>query len=123
MKAEDHLKTDKSAREIVLYFLRALNDEDFAAAKKQADDEMIFAGVMGTRNGAEAYFNDMAHMKLKYAIKKVFADGDDVCVFYDITMAGLSIFSCGWYHVKEEKIDSIKVIFDPRPLLEQSAKK
>jgi hypothetical protein len=56
-------------------------------------------------------------MKLKYDIKRVFSDGDDVCIFYDIEMGNTTIFSCGWYHVIDGKINSIRVIFDPRPLL------
>lgn len=106
-----------NAGEVVLDFLKAMNTEDFAAARICTTDDMQFEGVMGSRDGAEAYFNDMQHMKLKYNIKRLFADGDDVSVFYDIAMSGKNIFSSGWYHVKDGKINSIKVLFDPRPLL------
>jgi hypothetical protein len=78
--------------------------------------------VMGSRDGADAYIKDMEKMKFKYAVQKTFAEGDEVCLFYDITMSGTKIFSCGWYTVKEGKITKFKVIFDPRPLLEKSNK-
>lgn len=58
----------------------------------------------------------MKKMKLKYDIKKTFADNDDVCLFYEIAMGDVTIFACGWYHVENNKISSFKVIFDPRPL-------
>ncbi|AYL96926.1 nuclear transport factor 2 family protein [Mucilaginibacter celer] len=106
-----------SANDIVLSFIKALNDEDFAEARKCASDDLKFIGVLGERDGAEAYFTDMERMKLKYDIKRVFSDGDDVCIFYDIDIGGKTIFSSGWYHVAEGKINSIRVIFDPRPLL------
>jgi hypothetical protein len=65
----------------------------------------------------------MKKMKFKYDIKKTFVDGEnDVCLFYDINMGGVTIFSCGWYHLEKGKIKSFKVIFDPRPLLEHSEK-
>ncbi|MEO3404645.1 nuclear transport factor 2 family protein [Mucilaginibacter sp. CAU 1740] len=106
-----------NANDIVLSFIKALNDEDFAAARKFAADDLKFIGVLGERDGAEAYFTDMERMKLKYDIKRVFSDGDDVSIFYDIDMGGKTIFSSGWYHVVDGKINSIRVIFDPRPLL------
>jgi len=56
-------------------------------------------------------------MKLKYDIKKVFQDENDVCLIYDIDMSGTTIFSVGWYYVKYSKIATIKVVFYPRPLL------
>jgi hypothetical protein len=57
-------------------------------------------------------------MRLKYDVKKVFVDGDDVCVFYDLTLSGAALFTRGWYQVEDGKIRSLKVLFDPRPVLE-----
>ncbi|HTD97756.1 MAG TPA: nuclear transport factor 2 family protein [Mucilaginibacter sp.] len=113
---------ESDAKQIVTAFINALNDEDFETAKRYMSHDLLFVGVMGTRNGGDAYMNDMEKMKFKYNIKKSFADGDDVCLFYDIDMGGKTIFSCGWYQVEEGKIKSFKVVFDPRPLLEQADK-
>lgn len=107
------------AKKIVLSFIEAMNNEDFKKAREYVNDNLEFAGVMGTRNGAESYFKDMEKMKFKYDIKKAFEDGDDVCLFYDINMSGKIIFSSGWYKLMNGKISSFKVIFDPRPLLEK----
>jgi hypothetical protein len=111
------------AREVVLSFVQALNEEDFAAARERIDDNMSFVGVLGTRSGAESYIKDMERIKLKYDIKKVFVDGLDVCLWYDIQMGGVSVLTSGWYHVVDGKIQSLKVVFDPRPVLEQPPKK
>ena len=112
-------------KDIVLSFLMAMNQEDFKEARKYVSDDMKFIGVMGTRDSADAYFKDMEHMKLKYDIQKVFQDEEteEVSVFYDITMSGRKIFSSGWYKIKDEKIESFKVLFDPRPILEAAPKK
>ncbi|QKJ31338.1 nuclear transport factor 2 family protein [Mucilaginibacter mali] len=107
-----------NAGETVTAFLKALNNEDFQQARQYASDDIQFEGVMGSRDGADAYFADMEKVKLKYHIKRLFADGDDVAVFYDIDMGGKTIFSSGWYHVNDGKISWFKVLFDPRPLLE-----
>jgi len=123
MNSKNHtagIETD--AREVVISFIKALNSEDFKTARTFADEDIKFIGVLGTRNGADAYFKDMEHMKLKYEIKKIFVDNNDVCLFYDINMSGKNIFSSGWYHVENGKINWFKVIFDPRPVLEASGK-
>ena len=110
------------AKEVVLAFINALNNEDFITAAHCLDKDMIFDGVLGHRDGAESYLNDMKKMKFKYKIQKAFEDGNDVCLLYDIDMSGISIFTCGWYHLQNGKIKSFKVVFDPRPLLEKPGK-
>jgi limonene-1,2-epoxide hydrolase len=115
------IQQDINAKEVVLSFIEALNDSDFDGARSHVDDNLIFQGVMGSRQGADDYFRDMKKMKFKYAVQKVFEEGDDVCVWYDITMSGKQIFSAGWYKVEDGKIMSFKVLFDPRPLLEQAS--
>lgn len=111
----------KNAKELVLACVQAINREDFDLARRCVSDDMSFVGVMGSRQGGDAYFHDMRRMRLKYDVKKVFADGNDVCLFYDLAMSGTTIFGCGWYQVRDGKISSLKVIFDPRPLLERKA--
>jgi hypothetical protein len=111
------MTTTGNAKNTVMSFIKHMNEEDFTAARKFTDDGLKFDGVMGSRDGADAYFQDMERMKFKYHILKTFADGEDVCLLYDITMSGITIFTCGWYRVEHNKITSIKVVFDPRPLL------
>jgi hypothetical protein len=124
MNDENHSDpANNSVKEIVLSCINALNNEDFKTAKSYVSDDMTFEGVLGSRNGADAYFNDMEKMKLKYDIIKAFVDGDDVCLLYNLQMSGLTLFGCGWYHVNDGKINSLKVVFDPRPVLELSQKK
>lgn len=109
----------QTAKDVVLTFLTALNEEDFETAAACLAEDMVFDGVMGKRNSAEAYITDMKKMKYKYDIQKTFEDGNDVCVLYDIDMSGkATIFTCGWYQVIHGKIKKLKVVFDPRPLLE-----
>jgi hypothetical protein len=112
------MSSEKSAREVVLACVEAINQEKFALARQYVSDDLSFVGVLGSRQGADAYFNDMERMRLKYDVKKVFADGQDVCLFYDLAMSGTTLFVCAWYQVEDGKIRSLKVIFDPRPLLE-----
>ncbi|MBE9463933.1 nuclear transport factor 2 family protein [Dyadobacter subterraneus] len=118
-----HKTSDNKAREVVLAYIKALNDEDFEAARKLVNHDLTFDGVLGKRDGADAYFKDMEKMKFKYKVHKVFSDGNDVCLFYDVDMGSATALTSGWYHLKYGKISSLKVIFDPRPILEASNKK
>ncbi|WP_316801949.1 nuclear transport factor 2 family protein [Pedobacter nototheniae] len=108
---------EHNTKVVVLDFLNALNAEKFDLAKEQLDENMTFKGVMGERTGATHYIDDMKKMKFKYNIQKLFVDGHEVSVFYDINMGDKTIFASGWYVLEHEKIKSIKVLFDPRPLL------
>jgi hypothetical protein len=49
--------------------------------------------------------------------KKTFVDGDDVGLLYGMvtnTPVGTALI-CEWYHVRGDKIGSVRVVFDARP--------
>jgi hypothetical protein len=73
------------AKEVVLKLGRAINDESFQQARRYVSDDMKYVGPFGSRIGAEAYLQEIEHLRLKFDIHKIFADGNDVCVMYDIT--------------------------------------
>lgn len=102
---------------IVQGFLTALNNEDFAKARTFLSDDMKFIGVMGSRDDANTYIEDMKKMRFKYNIQRIFADEKGVAVFYDINMGKETIFAAGWYEIENKHIKTFKVLFDPQPLL------
>lgn len=109
-----------TAKEVVLAFLEAMNRSDYKEARSYVEEGLKFEGVLGSREGAEVYFKDMQRMRFRYDLQKVWADKEDVGLFYEINMSGTFVPTFGWYNVKEGKIVSIRVLFDPRPVLEQS---
>lgn len=112
------MASERIAREIVLPCIDAVNREEFKVARQYLGDDLSFDGVLGCRRGADAYLLDIKRMRVRDDVKKAFAEGDDVCLLYDLAISGTTIFVCGWYHVKLGKIRSLKVVFDPRPLLQ-----
>jgi hypothetical protein len=110
-----------SAKEVVMACIKALNAGDFETARTYVNDDMEFDGILGSRHGADAYFQDMQKMRLKYHVRKAFEDGNDVCLLYDLEISGKTIFGCGWYRLAQGKISHLKVVFDPRPLLDQQS--
>jgi len=111
----------QSTKGVVLSFIDALNTENFEEARKYIADDLSFVGAMGTRQGGDTYINDMKGLLLKYNISKTFVEEDDVCLIYNIRFRNLNepIYSCGLYRLENGKIKSIRVVFDPRPLLQR----
>src|SRR5690348_5737177 len=119
-----------NAKELVISYLKALNDQDFKAARSHSKDDMTFLAPIASHSSADAYLDGNEQLRSKYGIekvlyevKKVFVDGDDVCVFFDFTIGSATLFASGWFHVANGKISSIRVVFDPRPIVELSSKK
>jgi limonene-1,2-epoxide hydrolase len=104
-------------KEVVLGFGKALNDGNYEAARRYVSDNMSYVGPFGSRDGAEAYLHEMKRVHLKFHVLKIFADKKDVCVLYDISVSGITLFACGWFQVEAGKVRSMRVTFDPRPLL------
>ncbi|MGH9988602.1 MAG: nuclear transport factor 2 family protein, partial [Nitrososphaeraceae archaeon] len=61
----------------------------------------------------------MHQASYKFDLKKIFIDGNDVCVFNDVIAGSITLFACGWYHIENQKIHTLKLIYDPRPLLQK----
>lgn len=100
-------------------FIQYLNEENFDKAESCLDPGFKFIGVLGKREGASVYITDMKQMKFKYKILKAFTSGEDVCFWYTIDMGEKEVEASGWYQIKDGKIHTLKVLFDPRPLLKE----
>jgi hypothetical protein len=105
------------AKEVVLGLGKALNDETFEIARRYVNDDMKYVGPFGSRVGAEAYLQEIERLRLKFDIQKIFADDKDVCALYDVSVSGITVFACGWFQIEAGKVTSLRVTFDPRPLL------
>ena len=120
------MESKNSSKDVVLSFLKTLNSGDFKTAGNYiAEDVSFFAPDGAPVSGAKAYFDGLKPLGLSYVLKKVFADGSDVCIIYDISFskpAAVTLFACGLYSVVNGKISSIRVIFDPRPLFNNPKK-
>jgi hypothetical protein len=120
MQVNEH---DIKSKEIVLEFLEALNRKEFKSARSYVSDKVTYMAPLNTFNGAEPYFKYVEHLNLpKLDIKKVFIEGsNDVCVLWEVNYSSppSPIFVSAWYQVHDGKISSMKLVFDPRPLLQQ----
>jgi limonene-1,2-epoxide hydrolase len=103
--------------EVVLSLGKALNDRDFKAARSFVHDEFEYVGPFGSRNGAEAHLKEIQRLGLAFDIKKISADGNDVCALCAITVPGMSrlsvatggLFACGSFQIQNGKVSSLRV--------------
>src|SRR5215510_3845554 len=109
-----------SAKEIVERYKAAMGSGDFTAARALLHDGLAFHGPIDTFSRADDYVaasKRLANIIQRSDVKKVFVDGDDVCVLYDMvtnTPAGTA-FIAEWYQVRGGKIASLRAVFDARP--------
>jgi predicted SnoaL-like aldol condensation-catalyzing enzyme len=107
-------------KETVMAYQRSLGDSDWIKARSYLKDDMKFHGPLAKYDEPEPYIEDLKglhHIVKGVEMRKVFQDGNDVCLLYDMitdTAAGTA-FICEWYRVDDEKISSIRVVFDARP--------
>jgi limonene-1,2-epoxide hydrolase len=104
-------------KHIIGKFVKALNDENFQLARKYVKDDIKNSNPVSSHDNAEAYFEELARLRLKFKMHKIFADGNEACVLYDVTASGITLFACGWFQVDDGKVSSLRVVFDPTPLL------
>ena len=109
-----------NAAEIVQSFKQALAKGDVAAARKLLHDNLSFRGPIDAFDKPEPYLealNKLQPIVQRIDVKKMFVDGNDVCMLYDMVTnspAGTA-FVAEWMHVKGDKIASIRTVFDARP--------
>lgn len=104
-----------NAREIVMSYIQALDQRDFAAAREYLQESVFIRGPGGEAfRSPDDFLRMMEQQRGRYDIKKVFVDGADVCLLYDFVTEKVTVLFCSWYQVKVGKIASIQTIFDPR---------
>jgi hypothetical protein len=109
-----------SAKEIVEQYKTAMGRGDFTAARHLLHDDLLFEGPIDTFNRADEYLEAskrLATIIERIDVKKMFADGNDVCVLYEMvtnTPAGTA-FIVDWYQVRGAKIGALRAVFDARP--------
>ncbi len=116
----------RNAKEVVLEYLAAVNRKDFKSARSYVNENVSYRGPtgMGSFDNAESYLKYLEHLVtngLYLDVKKVFLDGNDVCEFHEVNLhtQPVPLLVCMWFHVDEGKINSIRIVYDPRPYLQE----
>ena len=106
--------------DVVERFTSAWTSKDFQTARALLSDGLDFKGPIDTFDNADAYMaaiQRLAEIVNGIETRKLFVDGQDVCVIYDMitaTPAG-TVPIAEWHQVRDGKIARIRVYFDSRP--------
>jgi hypothetical protein len=105
-------------RQVAEGFFDASTSKDFERARRLLHD-VSFEGPIDSFSDADSYLASLRQLSgiVTGAEKqKVFVDGDDVCVIYDLKTAPVpSSRTSEWYRVRDGKIAAVSVVFDARP--------
>jgi len=109
-----------NAEEVVMGFQAAMGKGDMRAARGFLADDLSFVGPFDRFHAAEPYLEallQLAPMIERVDMKRMFAEGDDVALFYDlVTKTPAGTAPCAErYSMKNGKITHIQVYFDARP--------
>ena len=116
------MEPKNAAKNIVLAYVGALDRQDYRAARGYLKDRLPIRGPGESYDTADRFIEMLRAYRSKYNVKRVFADGDEVCVLYDLATPAATVFMCSWYRVEDAKIVSVHTIFDPRPFARQAGK-
>ena len=103
-------------KEVVMSYIDALDRQRYEEAMDFLHEGVRIRGPAGEAFGKPLDFIEMLRKyKGRYDIKKVFADGNDVCVLYDLATTGRPrVYMSSCYQVEKGKIVLINTVFDPR---------
>lgn len=107
------------ARSLVENYFHAWQRNDFAAMRSMLDDSLDFTGPIDAFGNADAFLQSikgLSQVKDDLVIKKIWADGPDVLVWYDLhTKMAPPAPVAEWHHTSNGKVTAVRAVFDARP--------
>ena len=105
-------------RTLVERYHDAWKQHDFDTARSLLRDDLSFQGPIDTFDRADDYIDALKRLQpMVEAVEteRVFADGDDVVVLFELITPRARAPVAEWYRVLGDKIAAVKVYFDARP--------
>jgi ketosteroid isomerase-like protein len=108
------------ARNVVERYHDAWQRHDFETVRGLLHDDLSFRGPFDTFEKADDFveaIRGLAPIVRDVELKKVFVDGDDVCLLFDMvtnTPAGTQPIA-EWHRVRGDRLATIRAYFDARP--------
>jgi hypothetical protein len=112
------MSTDRKT--LALTYLNAVGKQQYSKVEALLAPDLQFRGPSMTRTSAEEFLGALkrlAAIHVRNDVKRVFADGDEVCVIYDFvtdTAAG-ALPTIEWLRFEGDRIRSIDLYYDRLP--------
>jgi hypothetical protein len=110
----------KDRKTLALTYLEAVGKQQYATLEGLLAEDLRFKGPSMSRDSARDFIGALKRLgaiHLRNDVKRVFVDGDDVCVIYDFvtdTTAG-ALPTVEWLHFDGARIRSIDLYYDRLP--------
>ena len=112
------MSTDRKT--LALRYLNAVGKQQYDEVRALLAPDVQLRGPAATRTSAEDYVGALKRLgaiHVRNDVKRVFADGDEVCVIYDFvtdTPAG-ALTTIEWLRFEGDRIRSIDLYYDRLP--------
>jgi predicted ester cyclase len=104
---------------VALAYLDAVGKKELDRVASLVDPEVRFTGPMNAYTGIRdllAAFRNIGAIHVRNDIKRVFSDGNEVCVIYDfVTDTVGALPTIEWLRVENGRIQSINLYYDQVP--------
>ena len=108
--------------DIAATYFDAWKAKDFDRLRSVLADDATFRGPLGSADDGDACLQGlkgMSEIVTDIVVHKRFVDGPDVLTWFDLhTTVAPPAATANWSHVEDGKITRIRVVFDPRPILD-----
>ena len=110
----------QNAKALALEYMDAINQQRFDMLEALLAPELTFFSPSTTRSTAREFLAGVKRLTaihVRNEVKRVFAEGDEVCVIYDFvtdTPAG-ALPAIEWLHIQEGRIRRIHLYYDRLP--------
>ena len=112
----------KSPEAIALAYLDAVAKKELDRVASLVTSDVRFVGPANSFTGAPellAAFRRISAIHLKSDVKRVFSDGNEVCVIYDFVTDTAGALPCvEWLRLEGGKICEVKLFYDQVPWIE-----
>jgi len=112
------MNTDRKS--LTLEYLNAVGNRDYGKLERMLVPDLRFRGPANTRSSAADFIGALKRLSaihVRNDVKRVFVDGDEVCVIYDFvtdTQSG-ALSTIEWLHFDGSRIRSIDLYYDRLP--------
>ncbi len=109
----------KARETAALSYLDAIAKKDLARVEALVQPDIRFVGPGVTVTGVRdllAAFRRIGAIHVRSDVKRVFSDGDEVCVIYDFVTDTVGALPCvEWLRFAGERIQSVNLYYDQVP--------
>jgi SnoaL-like domain len=109
------IHTDSQTRALAVQYIEAVGAKELDTLASLLHQEFEFSGNAAPTHSVEPYVAAIRRLSpiiVRNDIKKVFVDGNEVCVFYDFVTTICPVASVEWLVIQEDKVRSTCLLFD-----------